>query len=382
MPYLSRLTFIILLTLFSVSFSSTHAQESDTTQPANPTTPQNPLDASDSPSTTQSNPPLNPANTPDPINTEPTSTQPTAPDKWESFSDVWASIQYVWRYEIVSLGGNQPLTVGKIVIAILLFLLGLYFSRLISSRYCRRAFNRFGFSESATSAFVTIIFYILIIIFTLLALQVAEVPLTIFTVLGGAVAIGVGFGSQNIMNNFISGLIILAERPVRVGDSVELGTGIQGTITKIGARSTIVQNSSRIEIIVPNSFFLEQSVINWTLTDRNVRTSVLVGVAYGSDTEKVKTLLLKSIKDHPKIKKSPDPTVTFNDFAADALLFEVHYWINFTSQFERRVVCSDVRFKIDALFRESNISIAFPQRDVHLDTNKPLDIRMVNTSDD
>jgi len=279
-----------------------------------------------------------------------------------------------WDYEIVAVQ-DRPITVGKIVLGILLFAVGLYVSRLVSRFLGRRLFPRFGLDPGASAALQSLSYYILVVVMALIALQAVNVPLTLFTVVGGALAIGVGFGSQNIVNNFISGLILLAERPIKVGDLVEIGE-MTGTVEMIGARSTRVRTSKNIHVIVPNSHFLEREVVNWTLVDDLVKTSVCVGVAYGSATERVRELLVEAVSHHDKIFSSPAPVVLFRDFAESSLNFEVFFWVRVRTVFEKWTIESDVRGRIDELFRQAGIVIAFPQRDVHLEAVGPLEVRV------
>jgi small-conductance mechanosensitive channel len=215
-----------------------------------------------------------------------------------------------------------------------------------------------------------------LILFFLVALRSVSIPLTAFTVLGGALAIGVGFGSQNIVNNFISGLILLAERPIKVGDMIEV-EGQRGHVEWIGARSTRVRTFDNIHIVVPNSVFLERSVVNWTLADDDVRTKVDVGVAYGSDVAATKRVLLQAVTEHEKVLASPSPAVFFMAFGDSALEFRTHFWIRSRDMGERLAIESDVRTTIDRLCRENGITIAFPQRDVHLDAAHPVPVRIV-----
>jgi small-conductance mechanosensitive channel len=228
---------------------------------------------------------------------------------------------------------------------------------------------------SGSAAVQSIIFYVLVVFFAVTALYFASIPLGLFALLGGALAIGLGFGSQNIINNFISGLILMLERPIRVGDMVEV-EGTYGQIIRIGARCTQVQTGNNIDLMVPNSVFLESNVINWTLSDDRFRCAVAVGVAYGSPTRKVEDLLRKAALAPARVQPHPAPIVIFQDFGESALLFEVHFWIRMKSQMDRLSVESEVRFEIDRRFREEGITISFPQRDVHLTTLSPLDVRV------
>ena len=288
----------------------------------------------------------------------------------------WQSVKSAWNYEVWVVD-EHPVTIGKIVIGLLVLCLGFFASRLLSVLIGKRILPRFRLNEGASAAVQSILFYILIITFTLIAFRAVRIPLTAFTVLGGALAIGVGFGSQNIIANFISGLILLAERPVRVGDLIEVD-GLIGTVDQIGARSTRVRTGDNVEIVVPNSIFLDQNIVNWTLTEKNIRASVSVGVAYGSSTRDVSRFMLRAVEEHGRIHKKPPPVVLFKEFGDNSLIFEVHFWIAMRGPFDRQMIASDVRYRIDSLFNEANIVIAFPQRDVHLDIRNPIDVRVTN----
>jgi len=284
----------------------------------------------------------------------------------------WETTRSIWRYEITSVD-DRPITVGKIVVGVLVLVLGVFVSKLLVALVGRRVLPRLGLTEGGVAAVQSLVFYVLVLSFALLSLRVVNVPLTAFTLIGGALAIGIGFGSQNIMNNFISGLILLVERPIRVGDLIEL-VDLLGTVERIGLRSTRVRRSDNVEIIVPNSSFLEKNVTNWTLSDDRYRARVAVGVVYGSPVRDVTRLLQKVVDEHGKVLKKPEPIILFSDFGDNALLFEVHFWIRMRRLMDRRIVESDIRHRVDGMFREAGIVIAFPQRDVHLDTARPLEI--------
>jgi small-conductance mechanosensitive channel len=178
----------------------------------------------------------------------------------------------------------------------------------------------------------------------------------------GALGIGLGFGLQNIFNNFISGIIMLIERPIMVGDDVEIN-GTWATVKKINVRSTVVQTYDNATLIIPNSEFVSQQVKNWSFKDKRLRVKIDVGVAYGSDIELVRETLLEIARQTPKAFKSPAPDVIFRDFGDSALIFRLRVWTDIDNMFK---VETAIRFEIDRLFKERNIVIAFPQRDVHL----------------
>lgn len=295
----------------------------------------------------------------------------------ENWLEIFLStLHSIWFYKITEVDGDI-VSIGSVVLAILLAFIGFIISRFTSSVISRMLTQRFNCDEGASAAIRTISFYILLCTFTLLALRAVNFPLAVFTVLGGALAIGIGFGSQNVMNNFISGLILLIERPVRIKDVVEI-EGNHGVIENMGARSTQIRSMDGRHIVVPNSFFLQNNLINWTLSDDLIRTKVSVGVAYGSDTELVEKCILQSVNNEPEVHMDPPPTVIFESFGDNSLNFDVYFWVHARSPMGVRKVASRLRFTIDRIFRENNIVIAFPQRDVHLDISQPLNINMLN----
>ena len=289
--------------------------------------------------------------------------------------DFWEFVVTWWGFQITVID-ERPITLGKLIMGLFLLVFGVWISKMLSRTIGKRVLIKIGMDKSAAGSFQTLLFYLLIIVFSMFTLELVNVPLTVFTLLGGAIAIGVGFGSQNLMNNFISGLILMAERPIKIGDLVQVGD-LYGTVTSIGTRSTHVLTGTNVDILVPNSEFLEQKVVNWTLGDDRVRTHVVVGVAYGSPIREVKEVLLLAAKNHQQVLADPEPFVLFTDFGDSALVFEIQFWIRMKTQMDRKRIESDLRFSIDDLCNERQIVIAFPQRDVHLDTLKPLDIRLL-----
>lgn len=281
----------------------------------------------------------------------------------------------IWQYELLEITDTEKLRVGQVVLGLLILILGMLLSSLLS-RMVGRRMRRRDLNPTAAAVAQKVVYYVLLVAVLFTTLFMLKIPITAFAFLGGAIAIGVGFGTQQIMNNFISGWILIAERPVRIGDLVEIGDS-RGTVEFIGARCTRVRRTDGVDLLVPNSQLLEQTVINWTLTDNMVRTTVRVGVVYGSDVRKTEELLYRAAKEEEGVLKQPPPLVVFEDFGDNALVFDLYIWAQVNRPMELRKIRSDLRFKIDALFREAGLVIAFPQRDVHLDTLKPLDVRMV-----
>ena len=189
-----------------------------------------------------------------------------------------------------------------------------------------------------------------------------------------ALSVGIGFGLQEIVANFISGLIILFEQPVRVGDVVTVGN-VSGRVTKIRIRATTIRDFDNRELLVPNKEFITQQLLNWSLSDQVTRWVLEVGVAYGTDLEKAMGLISDIIHRHPQALSTPAPLITFEEFGDNSLLIRARF---FVEQLDQRLqVASEVRLEINRRFNEEGIVVAFPQRDIHLDTNGPLEVRMV-----
>jgi small-conductance mechanosensitive channel len=284
-------------------------------------------------------------------------------------------LRQFWNFEVISIR-NEPLTVGVIVVALLLLILGFWISRLLSQGVVLLLSRHFHSEPGSLLAVRTLAFYGLFAFFAVTSLALVNFPMTAFTIVGGAFAIGVGFGSQNIMNNFISGLILNVERPVRVGDFVKV-ENVHGTIERIGGRSTLIRAANNAQVIVPNSFLLENRVMNFTLTDDIVRLELPVGVAYGSPTREVEKIMLEALAEHSRVLAEQEPGVLFDEFGDSSLLFVAYFWVRARSQLEQKEILSALRFRIDERFREAGIAIAHPQRDLHVDVTRPLDVRVM-----
>lgn len=269
--------------------------------------------------------------------------------------------------------GSSSVTVGKLATVILILTLGLWIAAQASARISGLVRSRLDLSITAAALLERGLYITAVIALLLVALDIVNIPLTVFAFLGGAIAIGVGFGAQNLINNFISGLIMLIERPISLGDLVEV-EGVRGRVRSIGARCSVISRADGIDMLVPNSSFLEKNVTNLTLTNTQLRIAIKVGVAYGSPLREVMRLLKEATAEHGKVLKDPEPLILFEDFGDNALTFSVEFWVNVSPQTDSRVVASDLRFMIERLLREAGIEIAFPQRDVHLDQKRPLEV--------
>src|SRR5213083_1637735 len=245
------------------------------------------------------------------------------------------------------------------------FLVGVFW---FSSGTKRFLFNRLlaqsGLDRSLQYAIAQVVSNIVLVVGIFFVLENAGIHLAALAVFAGAVGVGVGFGLQNIASNFISGLVILAERPITIGDRVEVA-GILGTVRQIRARSTVIVTNDNIAIIVPNSKFIDSPVTNWTYGDPRVRFRIPVGVAYGSDIAKVREALLAAASENANTLKDPAPSVFLKKFGDNSIEFELVVWSSEMSARPSRYR-SDLNFAIEHKFREAGIELPFPQRDLHI----------------
>lgn len=272
--------------------------------------------------------------------------------------------------QLFSIGGNG---VTALHLLTALGFLGVFWgiSWILQRLMGRHIVSRFGIPPGAAYALKRILHYTLVFLGFVVALQTLGLNLTSLAVVLGFLSVGIGFGLQNITSNFISGIIILFERPVSVGDFVSIGDQ-SGTVLSINMRSTVIQTRDRVRLIVPNSRFVSEPVVNWTHGDTLVRLHAPVGVAYGSEPELVVQALLEAARSHPDVQADPAPEVRFMSFGDSALQFSLLAW---TSRPDRQyLIGSQLNFLIYQKFREHNIKIPFPQRDIHLQMSPGVDV--------
>lgn len=259
--------------------------------------------------------------------------------------------------------GGITISIADITSAILTLFIALALFRLAKRLLAGTILPQTKLDAGAQYSIATIFGYIGIIISVVMAATALGMEFQNLIIIAGALSVGIGFGLQNIANNFVSGLILLFERPVRVGDLIEIN-GTMGYVTHINVRRTEIETFQRSEVMIPNSELVSTSVTNWTHTDRKGRIDINVGVAYGSDTELVRKTLLAAVETVDKILTWPQPDVLFLDFGDSSLNFQLRC---FTDDVTSRIgTASNLRFEIDRLFREHNIEIPFPQRVVHM----------------
>jgi len=299
-------------------------------------------------------------------------------------------LRRVWYFELfavedtVEVAGQKVVTthgvtVGKSFGALLLFILGYGIAAFFGRHVQRIMVGRFGFGKHQASVIRRWLLALTTFILLIITLNLARIPLTVFAFLGGALAIGVGFGTQTIIKNFISGILILLERKVRVGDTVDVD-GAVGRITSVDLRASTILGFDGVETVIPNSTFLENKVTNWTHNNARIRRIMRVGVAYGTPTQQVRDILAECAERHGMVLKEPQPLVFFEDFGDNAMVFALYFWIDYGPEVNPLRVASDLRFMIEQRFTEENIAVACPQRDVHLDSAQPLRVEVVSSS--
>lgn len=276
------------------------------------------------------------------------------------------------RYRFVFEEGRYTTPI-KIIVALVVLVVSFFIARYIKKLLEDRVFYKLRLERGLSQTFSTLVRYVIIGIAVLIGFRMAGIPLRSLAFFAGAFGIGIGFGMQNIISNFVSGIILLFERPMRVGDVITLDDGTLGTIDKISTRSTTITTPDNIVITVPNSKFVESRVTNWSLPNSIMRGSVKVGVAYGSDINLVKKCLLEVAKQNQNVRIYPEPFVRFDEFGDSALMFKLFYWADDPGK--RWFAMSEMHFAIDEMFRKNKIEIAFPQRDIHIRSVVPFPIR-------
>ena len=276
----------------------------------------------------------------------------------------WVNEKIVALLNFNIVGGSGNITLGGVLGFWTILLAGFAFSTSLRFLLREELLKRLHLKRGIPELISTTLHYLLLLLVFLFAVNAGGVALNKFTVLTGALGVGVGFGLQNIINNFVSGLILQFERPIRVGDVVELEAGVTGAVTRIGIRSSTVQTFQGAEVIIPNASFISSNVTNWTLSEAKRRLELPVGVAYGTDPKLVKDLLERPAVQHPDVLTSPEPAVFFKGFGDSALNFELQFWVMQESNTVK--VKSEVALEVMRLLAEAGIEIPFPQRDLHL----------------
>lgn len=277
--------------------------------------------------------------------------------------DFWGSLEKFYSEQILFTVQDVGITASHLTVALLAILLSLILSAVIRSILHKRVFKKLKVDPGLEYALLKFTHYIILVLGVYIGLQSINIPLGALVGLFAVIGVGIGFGLQNLASNFTSGVILLMERPVKVGDRLEIN-GVWGDIVRINLRTSIIKTPDEISIIVPNSKLLDEYVTNYSYGNPRVRVHVPVGVAYGSDVELVTSILMSVAESSPRILKAPAPKVWFKEFGDSSLNFELLCWI---PNAERKYdAISELNYAIDKGFRENQIQIPFPQRDLHL----------------
>jgi small-conductance mechanosensitive channel len=261
---------------------------------------------------------------------------------------------------------NIEITVSSVIIVILVFL-----ATLIGLKIVRGFFRRFIKKQEAERrsywSVYLILRYVVWVVVLVLMLETSGVKISVLLASITALLVGVGFGIQQLFSDMASGIVLIFERNLQINDIIELDDGTVGKVLHIGLRTSKLKTRDDVILVVPNSKFVNDTIINWSQMDYNTRFSVKVGVAYGSDTKLVTRLLLECVNTNKNISTFPKPFVRFNDFGDSSLDFQIYFWVRESFLVENAK--SEIRYAIDDAFREHGVQIPFPQRDVHLKTN-------------
>lgn len=293
---------------------------------------------------------------------------------WGIWSDLISVITYLdsitlWHYGVTEAGSNliRSVTLGSLLFALIILAVAWALIRNLPGLLEVLVLSRLNMGQGASYAITTILNYVIIAVGATTVLGSLGVSWDKLQWLAAALSVGLGFGLQEIFGNFVSGLIILFERPVRIGDTVTIGS-FSGTVSKIRIRATTITDFDRKEVIIPNKAFVTERLINWSLSDTITRVVIKLGVAYGSDLDKVKSILLRAAKEHPKVMHDPEPSVLFTTFGASTLDHELRLYVRELR--DRSYTVDELNRAIDRLCRENDIDIAFNQLEVHLHNEK------------
>jgi small-conductance mechanosensitive channel len=274
----------------------------------------------------------------------------------EQFKSVWSLL----REPLFKINSSE-ISLSSLAISVLIVFLTFSLSKR-SSRFLNRILQNKGVDSGVRDSIEKFSRYLMVALGILFALDNLGVSINSLAAIGAVLMVGIGFGLQNIAQNFISGIIILIERPIKVGDIIRVGSAT-GRVIDIRVRSSIIQTRDEVSIIVPNSKLISEEVISDSYSGQRIRQHVHVGVAYGTDVEKVKSLLCEAALSQDKVLEDPAPNAIFENFGDSSLDFDLRFWC--TDIWSMEQTSSDIRCKIDALFKEHGIQIPFPQRDLH-----------------
>ena len=260
--------------------------------------------------------------------------------------------------------GHSHISLVKLAYFFLAFLAVIFVSNKVRKFLESRLLNNGYVTQSTGHTIGVITRFSIVLIGTMIIIQTAGIDLSALSLLAGALGVGIGFGLQNITDNLISGIIILFEKPIKVGDRIEVGD-VQGDVINISFRATTVVTNDNISIIIPNSEFISSKVINWSHNDSNVRFRIPVGVSYNENPAKIRNILLEVAEANAHVLKRPEPTVLFDEYGDSSINFILAVWTSSHTS-RPRVLRSELYFDIFERFKSEGVEIPFPQRDLHI----------------
>jgi small-conductance mechanosensitive channel len=279
-----------------------------------------------------------------------------------NFRDIWDQIVRFFQTPLFNIGENE-ITLYTISYIVIYLILLFYLSAKIRGLLVNKILSRYKIDVGVSQAIGTIVRYVITIFGLIILIHSAGLDMRGLGLAFGALGVGIGLGLQTITNNFISGIIILFERPIKVGDRIEVGL-IKGDVVRISPRATTIITNDNISVIVPNSEFITMTVINWSHNDRMVRFNFPISVSYKEDPQKIKKILMEVAKDNPGVLTNPAPDVLFDNYGENGLQFNLRVW---TLHFIDRpnVLKSQLYYSIFTKFKEHNVEIPYPQRNIH-----------------
>lgn len=282
---------------------------------------------------------------------------------WANLIHVLKSLAEVFTTSIFKLGDSE-ISLGVILYFIFGFILLIYLSIRIRNLLVNKILTKTTLDKGSRNSIGLFVRIIFLFIGSIVIIQTAGVDMSSLSLIAGALGVGIGFGLQNITDNFISGIIILFEKPIKAGDRIVVGN-TEGDVINISIRATTILTNENVSIIVPNSEFISSRVINWSHNNRNIRFDLPIGVSYKEDPEKIREILIKVAKENKNVLNDPPPVVFFDEFGDNALNFTLGVWTS-TYTDKPRILKSELYFKIFEAFQKIGVEIPFPQRDVHI----------------
>lgn len=294
----------------------------------------------------------------------------------ENLNEIFEVLSSIMNFKVFELN-QKPITILSLVMFIIVAVLFFVISRIFNRLILKSILVRFDIEKGIRFNMLRVSHYLIMVTGTVIAFQFVGVDLAGLAVIFGLLSVGIGFGLQNITSNFISGLILLFERPIKVGDRVTVGD-VEGDVVSINMRSTTVRTLTNIAIIVPNSDFISSQVTNWSYGDPKVRLDLDVGVSYGSDVDMVIKSLKEVADEHADILKDPPPDVLLREFGDSSWNMQLRVWLRSTKRYYK--INSELNIAIVRKFRENKVEIPFPQRDLHVRSPLPVPLEQISTS--